>query len=233
LLEPWSGIRGRARHDDAAMTVQQSSPRVIFRDDVFVVLEKPTGMPTQSTRRGAEGTLEAWLQDQEGVSYTAFHHRLDAAAQGLICAGLDRRANKSLARAFRERLARRRYRALVHGVPNVAAGVWHHLQVERKGRRQAVPWEPRKRGEEMKASWALLEACPPHSLVSVSLETGRTHQIRLQAAAEGHPIVGDRTYGFGEAGGLRLQASELELEHPLTGERMSWSLEEPETWRGK
>jgi 23S rRNA-/tRNA-specific pseudouridylate synthase len=206
---------------------------VIFRDDVFVVLEKPTGMPTQSTRRGAAGTLEAWLQGQEGVSYTAFHHRLDAAAQGLICAGLDRRANKSLARAFRERLARRSYRALVHGIPSGDAGVWHHLQIERRGRRKALPWEPGKRGEEMKARWFSLEPRPPHCLITVSLETGKTHQIRLQAAAEGHPIVGDRVYGFGEAGGLRLQASELELEHPLTGERMSWSLEEPESWRGQ
>jgi len=187
-------------------------------------------MPTQSTRRGAEGTLEHWLRQQEGVEYTAFHHRLDAAAQGLICAALDRGANKSLARAFRERLARRSYRALVHGAPVGDRGEWHHLGVERRGRRQAVPWQPRTRGEEMRARWEAHGRRGPHSLVTVDLETGRTHQIRLQAAAEGHPIVGDHLYGFGEPGGLRLQACELELEHPLTRERMGWSLEEPAGW---
>lgn len=205
-------------------------PRVVFRDDTFIVLEKPVGMPTQSTRRGSEGTLEHWLREQDGVEYTAFHHRLDAGAHGLICAALDRRANKSLARAFRERLAQRRYRALVHGTPDGPDGQWHHLGVDRRGRRQAIPWEPRARGEEMKARWTALERRGPHSLISVALETGRTHQIRLQAAAEGHPIVGDPVYGFGEAGGLRLQASELGIEHPITGEWMSWELDEPESW---
>jgi len=213
------------------MNAIPQSPSVLFRDDVFIVLEKPSGMPTQSTRRGAEGTLEDWLLQQEGVDYTAFHHRLDAAAQGLICAGLDRRANKSLARSFRDRLARRSYRALVHGSLTEADGIWHHLQVERQKRRKAIPWERGVRGQEMKARWTALDRRPPYSLISVSLETGRTHQIRLQAAAEGHPIVGDRVYGFGEPGGLYLQASELEIEHPLSGERMSWSLEEPESWR--
>jgi 23S rRNA pseudouridine1911/1915/1917 synthase len=82
----------------------------------------------------------------------------------------------------------------------------------------------------MKARWTALDRRGSHSLISVALETGRTHQIRLQAAAEGHPIVGDRVYGFGEAGGLRLQASELGLEHPVTGEWMSWELDEPVSW---
>ena len=206
------------------------TPEFVFRDDVFVVLNKPQGMPTQSTRRGSEGTLEHWLAEQEGIDYTAFHHRLDAAAQGLICAAIDTRANKSLARSFRERLAHRRYRSLLHGRLTSDAGYWHHEQVMRGKRRQALPWAPGSRGIEMKARWTNEERRAPYSLVTVSLETGRTHQIRLQAAAEGHPIVGDSVYGFGEPGGLRLQACDLEIDHPTTGERMQWALPEPGTW---
>jgi 23S rRNA-/tRNA-specific pseudouridylate synthase len=82
----------------------------------------------------------------------------------------------------------------------------------------------------MKARWTNEERRAPYSLVTVSLETGRTHQIRLQAAAEGHPIVGDFVYGFGEPGGLRLQACALEIDHPTTGERMQWALPEPANW---
>ena len=213
------------------MNDSKITPRVLFRDETFVVLEKPPGMPTQSTRRGSEGTLERWLKEQDGVSYTAFHHRLDAAAQGLICAALDQRANKSLARSFRERLAQRRYRALVHGTPASAEGEWHHLQVLRGKRRQALPWARGRKGEEMKSRWTTDERRGPYSLISVALETGRTHQIRLQATAEGHPIVGDRVYGFGEPGALRLQACLLKLAHPVTGEPLSWELPEPESWK--
>ena len=123
-----------------SMNTPTASPSVLFRDNVFVVLSKPPGMPTQSTRRGSEGSLEAWLREQDGVDYTAFHHRLDAAAQGLICASLDRRANSRLAAAFRERTARRGYRALVHGSPSpaLAAGT---TSVERGSRRIAVDFE--------------------------------------------------------------------------------------------
>ncbi len=212
------------------MSLVIESPSVLFRDDVFVVLNKPPGMPSQSTRRGSEGCLEAWLRGQDGVNYTAFHHRLDAAAQGLICASLDRRANPALAAAFRERTARREYRALVHGQPVSRSGRWHHLHRKRGNRRLAVDFEPGAAGEEMISDWEFVESRVPYSLIEVRLTTGRTHQIRLQSAAEGHPILGDRTYGFSETGGLRRQACRLETEHPLSGELLSWELQEPEAW---
>ena len=83
----------------------------------------------------------------------------------------------------------------------------------------------------MLSGWSLVEERGPHGLLVARLKTGRTHQLRLQAAAEGHPIVGDRMYGFGEAVGLRLQAFALGLDHPVTGEGMVWELEEPQSWR--
>ena len=83
----------------------------------------------------------------------------------------------------------------------------------------------------MISDWELVASRAPYSLIEVRLTTGRTHQIRLQSAAEGHPILGDRTYGFSEPGGLRLQACRLELDHPLSGKPLSWELPEPEAWR--
>jgi len=194
-------------------------------------VDKPAGMPVQPTRASVQGTLEAWLESQDGVDYVAFHHRLDRDAQGLICAALDRSANKSLARSFQERLAKRRYRVLVHGRPEAADGEWKHRQVRRGRKRKAIDWSDEGEGESMVSRWALVEVRTPYALLEVSLVTGRTHQIRLQAAAEGHPIVGDPVYGFSEGGGLRLQACELQIRHPTTGESMSWTLDEPEGWR--
>ena len=212
------------------MSGSDQTPRVVYRDRVLVVLNKPPGMPTQATRQGSAGTLEEWLRAQDGVNYSAFHHRLDAAAQGLVCAALDRSANSSLARSFRQREAKRTYRALVHGRPRTTEGRWHHLGRRRGARRIAVRYAQGAPGEEMIARWAMLEARPPYSLLEVQLETGRTHQIRLQASAEGHPILGDPVYGFAESGGLCLQACALSLRHPMSGDWMSWDLAEPGRW---
>jgi 23S rRNA pseudouridine1911/1915/1917 synthase len=205
-------------------------PGWVFRGDSFAVVSKPPGMPVQATRASALGTLEAWLRDQPGVGYVALHHRLDADARGLLAVALDRGANKGLAASFSQRTAVRRYRMLVHGTPAGGAGEWRHREGRRGQVRTAEPWTARGHGREMISSWRLAEERDLHGLLEARLQTGRTHQLRLQAAAAGHPIVGDRLYGFGEAGGLRLQAYALALEHPVTGEGMSWELEEPEGW---
>ena len=82
----------------------------------------------------------------------------------------------------------------------------------------------------MRLRWTAGERRGMHSLLTLQLHTGRTHQVRLQCAAQGHPIVGDPRYGFGEAGGLRLQSCCLSLDHPVTGEELSWELKEPADW---
>ncbi|MEE2830000.1 MAG: RluA family pseudouridine synthase [Myxococcota bacterium] len=222
------GVSLRLEREEEAYDGAQ--PEVIFRDELIGILFKPPGMPVQATRSTVHGTLEAWLRSEPGVDYCAFHHRLDRDAQGLISVALDRRANRGLAQAFSARRVRRSYRALVHGTPSEEGGRWHHLQVQRGPRRTALPWTEGGTGEEMDASWQLSASRGPHALLDIQLVTGRTHQIRLQAVAEGHPIVGDRLYGFGESCGLRLQACSLELVHPGSGELVSWALEEPVDW---
>jgi 23S rRNA-/tRNA-specific pseudouridylate synthase len=202
------------------------TPEWVFRDEWIAVIHKPPGMPVQSTRRGAEGTLEPWLKAHDGIDYVAFHHRLDAAAQGLLVVGLHPHANPGLAREFRERRAVRKYRALVHGEPG-SQGEWRHVEGKRGGERVALPSGP---GRHMVSRWTLLEQRGSRALIEVRLHTGRTHQIRLQAAAEGMPVVGDIQYGFGERGGLRLQAYSLEFTHPVTHKPVHHVLPVPLQW---
>ena len=223
------GAAIRLERQEAPRRVE-GRPEWIFRDDHFAVVRKPPGMPVQATRASVTGTLEAWLRDQPGVRYVALHHRLDADARGLLAVALDRVANRGLAACFSQRTAVRRYRMLVHGTPPAGAGEWRHREGTRGQARTAEPWTVDGEGREMISSWRLAQERDLHALLEARLHTGRTHQLRLQAAAAGHPIVGDRLYGFSEAGGLRLQAFALALEHPVTREPVGWELEEPEGW---
>ena len=221
------GCRLRVIWSDAPPASVGPEPVLVFRDPHLVIVDKPAGVPCQATRVSVHGTVERWVAGQPRVDYVALHHRLDRPAQGLLAVGVSRDANRGLARAFAERLAVRRYRALLAGALE-GEGVWEHRFVEEGSDRRAEPWEGE--GVPMRSSWRAVERIGPHTLVEVRLETGRTHQIRLQAAAAGAPIVGDRRYGRAEPGGLRLQAFALDLPHPVTDEPLSFVLDPPGDW---
>ncbi len=212
----------------AARASDGPEPTIVYRDEVLLVVDKPAGMPTQATRSSVMGTVERWASRLPGVDYVALHHRLDKDAQGLLALATDRSANRGLAAAFGERIARRRYRALVVGEVHGESGTWHHALIERGRTRTAEP-AGRPGGKEMLADWAVLARLEGRTLLEVTLRTGRTHQIRLQSKAAGHPLVGDALYGAG-GGPLRLQAFALELPHPVRDELLSFELPAPADW---
>jgi len=204
----------------------EAPPVWVFRDSMLGILNKPPGLPVQASRQASAGTLEGWLAGES--PYRALHHRLDAAAQGLLAVALHKNANKGLAAAFRDRTAKRTYRAELAGELADDAGDWRHRQHQRGGRRVALP-ESSRNGELMVSRFRVLKRLPGRTLVEVELETGRTHQIRLQSEAAGAPIVGDQLYGGG-TGELRLQACALELDHPIKRKRRRFELPPPASW---
>ena len=227
------GVALRCRQDAAEVAARAAKgpqPVIVHRDDALLVVDKPPGMPTQASRTTVYGTVEAWARALPGVQYVALHHRLDRDARGLLALAIDRSANKGLAQAFGERLATRRYRARLEGDVDGDAGVWQHSLIERGRSRRAERFSP-KRGKGMRSEWTVLDRGEGTTLVEVVLQTGRTHQIRLQARAVGHPVVGDKLYGTPARGGLRLQAFALALPHPVTGEDLSFELPVPEGFR--
>lgn len=174
----------------------------VFRDRWLVVIDKASGVPSQSTASDEPGIHEALLAEH---AYVGLHHRLDQPTSGLLLFSLDPAANQGLAEAFRNHSARRTYLAVLQG--HVVATHWTHA-LDGKAASTRVLALGNKNGM---------------TAAQLDLDTGRTHQIRRHAALSGHPVIGDRRYG-GDAGRawprLALHATRLQLEHPVTGQAL-------------
>ncbi|MCB9744535.1 MAG: RluA family pseudouridine synthase [Alphaproteobacteria bacterium] len=183
---------------------------VIYQDRWLLIVDKPCGLPAQAPRGGGPSVFSLLQAEHD---YVGLHHRLDTPASGLMALALHKRANKGLAEAFREHLARRSYRVMVLGDPG-PEGRWDS------------PVDGKPAGTRFARAWS----DGAMSLLEVELETGRTHQIRRHAAEAGHPVIGDRRHG-GAAGGLwprlALHAWRLALKHPVSGAPMRFEAPTP------
>lgn len=213
----------------------------VHREQDFVILDKPVGVPVAATKATARGTLSEALRRllrEEGIDrpYVGVVHRLDQGASGLVLFTIRGVANKSLHRAFVEHEIARTYRVRVVGeapqrfecnAPLVERPGSDSMKVARSG-------EPR--AKEAQTSFRRVEEAHPiegTSLLEVELHTGRTHQIRVHAAESGYPVVGDRRYGDAAATAedtrLHLHAWRLAFTHPTEGSALSFSAKLP-TW---
>lgn len=210
--------------------------RFVHRDPEFVVLDKPPGVPVAQTRQSARGTLAEALRRQlehEGVlrPYVGVVHRLDQGASGLVLFTTRSVANKSMHKLFAEHRIERCYRVRVVGDPPAVLRCEAPLVELSHGRvRVARDGEPRARSAatELRRVEPVLAEVEgrPAALLDVTLETGRTHQIRVHAQTLGFPVLGDRKYGERpgehdhehEPSRLYLHADRLRFAHPRSGE---------------
>ena len=173
-------------------------PWLVHQDDALLIVDKPKGLPSQRTRAGKDGVYE-WLCRH--FSYVGLHHRLDQAASGLMVLTCHEKANASIARQLREHTLVRIYRARCMG--DVHAGSWTWPVKGKSARTDVTP----------------LSSSDGSTTIRCQLHTGRTHQIRIHAAMNGTPLLGDTRYGgdLVTPGPLQLHASELSVTHPFTG----------------
>ena len=175
-------------------------------------------------------------------------HRLDQFTTGVMCVALNPVARAVLIEQFAAHSASRQYVAFVDGRPRTPRGTWRHwLRFDDEALRQVVSSKPGGADTlesithyEVLAEFVLSPTGRVVSKLRLNLETGRTHQIRAQAAHEGLPLIGDRTYHPLYHPSQRgravvpidcerqaLHAETLELAHPVSGQRMKWSVPVP------
>jgi 23S rRNA pseudouridine1911/1915/1917 synthase len=231
---------------DSAPAVRQDPVpglRIVYEDDDIVVVDKPRGVAAHPTPGWTGPTVLGGLlaaghtvatsgaAERQGIV-----HRLDANTTGLMVVAKSERAYSVLKQAFRERTVHKTYHALVQGHPDplrgtIDAPIGRHPSGD--GRFAVVA-----DGRPSVTHYDTIEAFRAASLVSVDLETGRTHQIRVHMAALRHPCCGDLLYGAdpvlaAHLGLTRqwLHAVELSFEHPATGLEISFESPYPEDLR--
>ena len=191
----------------------------VYLDDGLVVAEKPVGLDSE---REFPQALEARIG---GKLYPV--HRLDKSVSGLMVYARTPQAAAELSRQMREGEFRKEYVALVHGTPP-ESGSWTDLLFrDSRANKVYVVKRTRKGVREARLTFVRLRA-GERSLVRIRLETGRSHQIRVQFASRGYPLVGDRRYGgSGEYGSPMLYCCRLAFSHggrPLVFEKLpNWA----------
>jgi 23S rRNA pseudouridine1911/1915/1917 synthase len=224
---------------------------VVYEDNHCLAVAKPAGLLTQGVPAGIptlEAMVKAYLKDKyhkAGNVYLGIPHRLDRPVSGVVLFARSSKAAARLAEQFRDRKVAKVYWALlersVSGEMPPEAGVWEDwlLKVAEQSRSERVNADTL--GARLaRLRFRRLAQKDDATLVEIEPETGRMHQIRVQAAGRGWPVVGDVQYGarqpFGPPAGLprdriiALHARALTFLHPIRYEPVVLTAPLPETW---
>lgn len=221
---------------------------ILYEDEHLVVIDKPAGLVVHADAHH-EDHVSARLQKQVGALSRLFEerpgivHRLDKDTSGALVVAKSDRAHTGLAEMFAEHRLLREYRAFVYGCPGEATWtVENRLMRDPADRkRYTVVKGSAVRGKRAVSRFSVIEIFPfGVSVLSVRLETGRTHQVRIHATASGHSVLGDPVYGVPSSRqakwvglpapiqalvkglpGQALHAEVLEFVHPVSGATVS------------
>jgi 23S rRNA pseudouridine1911/1915/1917 synthase len=230
ILEPGDDVS----YDIAAPVVLEVLPEaipldILFEDETLLVVNKPAGMVTHPAHGATDNTLVNALLAHTGALpgeavRAGLVHRLDRDTSGLLVVAKTEAALGTLGRAMQKRYIKREYRGIVAGIPREIDGVV----------RGAIGRDPHNRlkyairadGKDAVTHYVLREKFKDAAELTLTLDTGRTHQIRVHFAALGYPIFNDGIYGKRDPRsplpGQALHAWRLAFKHPETKEHLSF-----------
>lgn len=229
-LKPGDVITIRSDRFAAPQTAVSGGIRILHEDASVIVIEKPEKLLTIASEKVRENTVYYRLNDYLRAGDQFSHarvwivHRLDRDTSGLMVFAKTEAAKRTLQANWDDTV--KRYFAVVEGKPPAEKGTLRSwLDEENPGKVYSFPTKvPGRECRLAVTHYRLLKKNDERSLVEVTLETGRRHQIRVQLAEAGCPIVGDDKYGA-QTNPIRrvaLHASALSFIHPVSGERLKF-----------
>jgi 23S rRNA pseudouridine1911/1915/1917 synthase len=212
---------------------------VLYEDNHLLVVNKPAGLPTMGVapqRPSLLAVAKDYVKtryNKPGNVYLGILSRLDAPVTGVVLLARTSKAARRLTEQFRDRTVEKIYWALVEGnVRPVEGHCEDWLARDERHRRMHVVGRTIRGAQQARLSYRRLAAGRGSSLLEVILETGRKHQIRLQLAERGHPVLGDRKYGSRRPwpAGIALHARRLVVKHPIGGAPIAFEAPPPKSW---
>jgi 23S rRNA pseudouridine1911/1915/1917 synthase len=205
---------------------------ILHEDADCLVVAKPGGLLTQAPLgiESLELRIKRYLQARDQIAgdvYLGVPHRIDRPASGVIVFAKTRKAAQKISTQFERRFVEKTYWALVEGHVEPAAGTWIDQLKKVYGQPRTMIVDPSDpMGQQAILHYRALRHLAAATILEIALETGRTHQIRVQCASRGHPLLGDELYGSTTRFGpwhedererlIALHARSLRFRHPTT-----------------
>jgi 23S rRNA pseudouridine1911/1915/1917 synthase len=221
-------------------------PEVLYEDNHCLAIHKPAGLLSQGDRTGEASLVDVAGQylktryAKAGNVYVGLLHRLDRPASGVMLLAKTSKAAGRLSEQFRAGTIAKLYWAIVEGAPAVDSGTWTDVVTkDTRANRATAHGEGEIAGKEASVEFKTLERWPRRSKVELKPRSGRSHQLRVQLASRGIPILGDIKYGSKVRlkaldGRLRiaLHAREITFMHPTRCEPITIVAPVPADWPG-
>lgn len=213
------------------MSVWNAESMILYEDQDLLVCHKEAGVPVQSARFGTmdlESALKNYLaaQNPGALPYVGVIHRLDQPVEGVVVFAKNRKAASGLNRQLTGGRIEKTYLAVTGSAPEKEAEeLLDFLIKDGRSNTSFVAAGGTAGAKEARLSYQVAEKREAGTLLQIRLDTGRHHQIRVQMAHHGMPLLGDRKYGGEENGGeLALCSFRLAFVHPRTGKRMCFQI---------
>ena len=198
---------------------------IVYEDEAVVVVNKPSGMLSMPGRQETY-SVATWAEERWPGSMVA--HRLDMSTSGIILVAKTEEAYHALQEQFTERVIKKKYFAIVEGIPKNEHGIVN-LPLSSDPMNRPCQIVDHEHGKQAITEYRILATRQDHTLLALWPHTGRTHQLRMHCAHHeglGCPIMGDELYGR-KADRLYLQAQAITFVHPVTNKRMHFELPYP------
>ncbi|MBQ3367906.1 RNA pseudouridine synthase [bacterium] len=216
------------------------TPEIIYEDNHLLVVVKPQGIPVQkaeSSNDDFQSILKSYLKrkyDKPGNVFLGIVHRLDQPVGGVMVFAKTSKAASRLSEEIRQNLWKKYYLAVVDGIPKEKKAVLEDYLVKNEATNEvSVSRKGDPKAKFARLYYETLESKNGRSLLKITLETGRAHQIRVQLSSRGLPIVNDHKYNKNSRNiaDIALWAYSVEIIHPVTKEKLVFTKEMPENMK--